>query len=424
MVGLRRFVVLGVCLTSASSASAADWPCKLGPQSNNTTPESIVPWSEPPPVVWRHTVGHGFSMPIAADGLVFVHATVPDREAESVTAYDALTGKVRWSDTYDRPTYDSQLGDGPRCTPLYEAGRLYAYGVNGVLGCYEAATGKRLWQTNPYEQFKAPLPTFGVTGSPAVFGDRLIVAVGGNASTVVAYDTTTGKVVWSKFDEPAASAAPIVRTFGSSDAPQAEVIVQTSLRLLGLDPRDGTVHWEHPLIFQPTGTTSTPLLVGDRLICTSQDIGTLSLKLPNEKGRAPEVLDWRQDWGGYFSCGTTDGKGRAYVITNVLMPLPRADLRCLNLEDNKELWHENGLGYFHFAVTAGSNGRVLILDDAGSLLVAEPTDKGFNELCRTKVCGGTLVPPALSNGKLYVRDDKEVICLQLPTAEKATDAEE
>jgi outer membrane protein assembly factor BamB len=398
----------------ASQATAADWPRHLGPADNNASAETVAAWQDPPEVVWRHEVGQAYSVPIVADGKVFVHATVSGREAEQVTAFDAVTGRELWTDVHERPKFDSQLGDGPRSTPTCESGRLYTYGINGLLSCYEAAGGKRLWQTNPYTDLKAALPNFGVCGSPAVVGDRVIVSVGGESSAVVALDAATGKIVWKEFDEPAASASAVVRKFGPSDAPRVEVIVQTTLRVIGLDPHDGSVNWEHPLVFQPTGVAPTPLVVGNRLICTTQDSGTLVLKLPEEQGGVPEVQEWRQDWAGYFSTGATYGDNRAYLVTNALMPLPSADIRALDVAANKELWRKSGVGYFHVGLTTLADGKLLILDDAGNLLLSQPTDAGLDELCRAKVCGGTFSHHVLAGGRLYVRDGKEVVCYQLP----------
>ena len=96
-----------------------------------------------------------------------------------------------------------------------------------------------------------------------------------------------------------------------------------------------------------------------------------------------------------------------------LAPLPRADLRCLDLSDGKEVWHKANLGYFHFAVMGVANGRLLILDDGGSLVLAEVNRKGYRELAKAKVCLGTFSSPALANGRLFVRDNAEVICLKL-----------
>jgi outer membrane protein assembly factor BamB len=147
-------------------------------------------------------------------------------------------------------------------------------------------------------------------------------------------------------DEPAGSASLVVLTRGEGEDRQSEVVVQTTLRLVGLDPRDGAVRWEHPLVFQPSGVSPTALAVGDRLICSTQDTGTLSLKLPTDRAATPELGWWKQDVASYFSSGAVGvGSGKQVVIvTNALVPLPRADLRCLDPADGTEHWQKQGLG--------------------------------------------------------------------------------
>jgi outer membrane protein assembly factor BamB len=419
MQSLRDFLVLTAILPGVSSfiaagqAGAADWPQWLGPDRNGVTSEVVAPWTDPPAVVWRQPVGNGYSSPIVSEGMVFFHAAVAGKQEEQVQALDANTGKVVWTDIYARGEFRSQLGVGPRTTPTVSGGKLITYGITGVLTCYEAKTGKRLWQTNPYETFSSPLPRFGVCSSPAVTDGRVIVLVGGGTTAVAAYDVNSGELAWKGLEEPAGSASPIVLTRTIGGQPQTEVVVQTTLRLLGLSSQDGAVRWEHPLVFQPNGVSPTPLSVGKMLVCTTQDTGTLALQLPEGGSAGPELKWWKQDANSYFSTGTLGPTGSILVVTNVLMPLPRADLRCIDLEKGETLWTREGLGYFHFGAISTGDGKLLLLEDTGHATLAEVTRQEFKTLARSQVSRGTLTSPAFAGGKLYVRDDKEIVCLQL-----------
>src|SRR5262249_22225501 len=167
----------------AAAVRAADWPQWLGPKRDGSTAEKVAPWpeKETPKVLWRETVGQGFSSPVVAGGRVFIHASAKDKDKseEEVLAFDAATGKPLWKDSYTRPSYQSVLGRGPRATPTVAGKRLYTMGVNGLLSCYEVEDGKRLWQVDLYKQFKADLPSYAVCCSPLVIGNRVIVSVGG-----------------------------------------------------------------------------------------------------------------------------------------------------------------------------------------------------------------------------------------------------
>lgn len=402
------------------TATAADWPQWLGPARNGVTSEVVQPWTTAPKTLWRHPVGNGYSSPVVAAGIAVVHAAVAGKDAEEVSAYQAAGGELLWSDTYSRAPYRSQLGVGPRTTPTIADGKLFTYGITGVLSCYDLKEGKRLWQTNPYDKFGAGLPRFGVCASPVVTGGRVIVMVGGG-SAVVAYDVATGELSWKVLDEPASSASPIVFVHGPQDKRQSDVVVQTTLRTVGLNPEDGAVRWEHPLVFQPSGVSPTPLAVGQSLVCSTQDTGTLALDFSEAGTGNPRSPWWNQDLTSYFSTGTLGPAGSVIVVTNQVMPLPRTDLRCLDMAKGEQLWHKEGLGYFHVGVIATGDGKLLMLDDGGYLVLAEATREQYKQLAKSQVCRGTLCNPACSDGRLFVRDDKEIICLSLgaePAADK------
>src|SRR5262245_6525855 len=157
----------------------ADWPQWLGPDRDGSSREPVAPWKAAPKVLWQRPVGEGFSSPVVAGGRVFVHARVPDKDEEEVVALDAASGKPLWRDAYPRAPFASPIGTGPRATPAVSAGRLYTYGITGVLSCYQADTGKLLWRTDVYKAFGAERPRHGVCCSPLVEGTHVLVSVGG-----------------------------------------------------------------------------------------------------------------------------------------------------------------------------------------------------------------------------------------------------
>jgi outer membrane protein assembly factor BamB len=377
--------------------------------------EKVSVWTKFPKASWKRTTASGFGTPVVADGILFVHTVGGGKDEEEVIAVDVKTGEDLWHDVYPRSPFRSQLGSGPRATPMVANGKLYTTGITGVISCYEAKTGKRVWQMNPWEDLKIPRPGFGVCASPVVVADRIIIPVGGEGASIVAFDAQTGKEVWKQFDEPAGAASPTVVTRGEGSEARKEVVVQTTLRLVGLDPVDGKVHWEHPLVFEPSGVTPTSLALGDLLICSTQDTGTMALKMPTGSESTPPSQEWwKQDLSSYFSTGSLDPNGRVFLITNQVMPLPRADLKCLDAKTGEELWTKTGMGYFHFGIITLADGKLLTLDDAGTLILAEPGEKEFKELARATVCGGSFCNPVLADGRLYVRDSKEIRCYRIP----------
>jgi outer membrane protein assembly factor BamB len=282
------------------------------------------------------------------------------------------------------------------------------------LTCYDAISGQRRWQANLYEQLEAELPAFAVCCSPLVVGNRVIVSVGGQGRCAVALNTETGDVEWQSLDDAASTSSAVLFAGGKRPAGVAqEVVLMTPLRLLGIDPLDGTLRWEHSMIFQPQGTSPTPLVFGDRIVASTQAHGGVCV-LVDALG---EVQAAKEAWQNsaaksYFSSGVATPEA-LFLVTNTLEPLPTTNLTCLDPSNGKELWTEGRIGYFHAALLRMADGKLLVLNDSGVLTLLDATRQGVKELARAKVCGGTLVAPAYSNGRLFVRDDKELICLEL-----------
>jgi len=273
MANLRALIVLLLVLPASR---ADDWPQWLGPKRDGGTSEKFGAWKEAPKKLWEQPVGPGYSVPVIVGERVFVHERVRGKDQEQVVAYDAKTGKELWHEAYDRAPYSSALNTGPQATPTVAGNRLYTFGITGVLSCYEVDTGKRLWQVDAYKKLNATLPRFGVTCSPVVAGNRVIVAVGGKGSSVVAFDTEKGDLQWQALDEPAGTASPVLFAAGGR---LPDAVFMTTLRLVGLNPLDGSVDWEHPLVFQPSGTAPTPMIMGNEMLTSTMTNGSTLIRL-------------------------------------------------------------------------------------------------------------------------------------------------
>jgi outer membrane protein assembly factor BamB len=413
MTEFRAVFALLVC---AAVVQADDWSQWLGPKRDGSTAEKVASWKEkePPKVLWRQAVGQGFSSPVVAGGRVFIHAWVQDKDEEEVVVFDAVTGKQLWKDSYPRPHFKSVLGNGPRATPTVAGKRLYTIGINGLLSCYEVEKGKRHWQVDLYKQFKADLPSFAVCCSPLVVGNRVIVSVGGKGRCVVALHTDTGDVQWQALDDAASTSSPVLFAGGERLRGAApDVVFITPLRLVGLDPLDGTLRWEHSMVYQPRGTSPTPLATGDKIVASTQAHGAVAVQVSKKDDKLAAGSAWQnKEMKSYFSSGVA-ANDLLFLVTNAVEPLPATAITCVEAQTGKELWKKEKVGYFHVGLIRTGDGKLLTLNDAGLLTLLEVDAKVAKEVARAKVCGGTLVSPALAGGRLYVRDNKEVICLQL-----------
>ncbi|HXG10364.1 MAG TPA: PQQ-binding-like beta-propeller repeat protein [Gemmataceae bacterium] len=401
--------LIALCLCT-TLAAAADWPQWLGPGRNAVSPEKVAVWKEPPRVLWRQPVGEGHSSPVVAGGRVFLHVKVKDKDEEEVLCFASPTGKQLWRYTYPRARFDSPFGVGPRATPAVVEGRVYALGVTGVLTCLEADSGKPVWQVDTARQFQPPPLKFGVSCSPLVEGDKVLVNVGAKGASVVAFGKAKGEVVWKSLDDPASYSSPIV----FDQAGRRQVVFLTGANVVSLDPASGEVFWKFPLVDLLSESSTTPIRAGDLLLASSVTYGSVGLRLQVKDSKPAFSQAWKNGaLTCYFSTPVPVGKEHVYLVTGGLLPPPRVTLRCVASATGEELWNRPKVGRYHASLLRTGDDKLLMLDDNGNLVLLDPDPKEYRELARARVCGPTWAHPALADGRLYVRDDKELICLQL-----------
>jgi len=402
---------LAVLLASCSMAAAGDWPQWLGPDRNGSSREVVGPWKHPPKVLWRHAVGEGHSSPVVAGGRVVLHTKVNGKEEEEVTAYSARSGKRLWHTAYGRGSFSSLFGNGPRATPAVAAGRVYANGATGILTCLDARNGDKVWQVDTLTTFKAPNLKFGVSCSPLVEGDNVLVNVGGKGASVVAFGTDKGDVAWKSLDDLASYSSPTALGRGK----ERQVVFVTEQGVRSLRPSDGRLLWKFHMVDLLNESSTTPVHVGDLLVAGSVTYGSVGLKLKTVDGKPAARQAWKNGaLTCYFSTPAAVGKDYLYMVTGTFIPPPAATLRCVDAATGKELWQRAKVAKYHAALLRTGDDKLLMMEDGGELVLLDPSPKGYRELARSKVCGEIWAHPALSDGRLYVRDDQELICLRLP----------
>ncbi len=228
---MRLPTTLAVLVVLSPFAAAADWPQWLGPNRDGSVPEKVVPWKGDLKVLWRADVGEGHSSPVVAGGLVYLHTKVAGKDAEMVQAFDAKTGNEVWKQAYDKPAFTTLFGNGPRATPCLHDGMIYTFGITGVLAGWDAKSGKPIWKRDTLADPKKDNLFFGVSASPLIVGQNVIVQGGGKGSRgLKAFDCKTGKPAWTAGKDPASYAAPVL--FGN------EIVVLTGQNLMSVS-RDG-----------------------------------------------------------------------------------------------------------------------------------------------------------------------------------------
>jgi outer membrane protein assembly factor BamB len=426
----------------SATIKADDWPQWMGPQRDGVWRETGILARFPkdgPKVLWRAEVGGGFSGPAVADGRVFVMDRKGEmlpkgkespgkgglKGKERIVCVDADSGKPLWMHEYDCD-YRILYTSGPRTTPVVRDGKIYALGAMGDLLCLEAANGKVHWHKRLTELYQTKPPLWGYACHPLVDGDRLFCLVGGADSAVVAFDRKTGKELWKALTvEEIGYAPPMIFEAGG----KRQLIAWHTEAMNSLDPATGQVYWSVPFPdgepVRPAITVSTPRKEGNLLYVSSPHHGSLMLELADDRPAA-KVL-WK---GKSNDLSKPDGLhalmgspilqgGHVYGVCNF------GELRCLAADTGKRLWEHptlerRALGPTTFIVPQGN--RHFLFSDAGDLIIARLTPKGYDKIDRAHVIEPTLFSrgrdvvwshPAFANRCVYVRNDRELICLSL-----------
>jgi glucose dehydrogenase len=395
---------------------AEDWPQWLGPRRDGSSMEKIKPWKGDLKVLWRNAVSAGHSSPVIAGGKVYLFTRVKDKQAEQLTAYDAKTGKPLWDTPYPRAFFASPFGTGPQATPVVAGGRVYTFGATGVLACFDAEKGSLKWQVDTLKKFGAKNLFFGMACSPLVEGDRVIVNVGGpKDASVVAFNKDNGEKVWGSLNDRPSYSSGIALGKGK----ERQVVFLTAKGVRSLNPTDGKLFWEVPLVDKLSESSMTPVRVGDVLLASSVTFGMMGLQLSTKDDKPAAKQIWtNKTLTCYFSTPIPVGKDHVYMVTGVasLLKTVTSTLRCVEVKTGKELWNKPKIGRYHAAMLRTADDKLLLLSDLGNLILLDPDPKQYRELARSKVGKGEQIwaHPAVSDGRLYLRDEKELICLQLP----------
>jgi outer membrane protein assembly factor BamB len=415
---MKALQALAALMLVANGALADDWPQWLGPKRDGSTTEKVAAWKDALKVLWKEPVGEGHSGPVVVKDRVFLHTRITDKDRvqkepqEELSAFDAAGGKLQWrSAPVQRGKFADpfNFGTGPRATPAVVDGKVYTFGITGILSCIHADSGKVAWQVNTLKKYNAPNLFFGMSGSPLIVDDRVLVNVGGKGASVVAFDRDNGEEQWKALDDPASYSSPILVRRGRDK----QVIFLTGRRLLGLSPLDGKLYWEHPFVDKLSESSTTPVVAGDVLFGSSVTLGGVALKLEaGEKGPTVKQLWMEPKYNCYFATPVPVGE-YLYLVTGSLLA-KKASLHCVEIATGKQQWTRENVGKYHASLLRTGDNKLLMLEEAGDLVLIEPDPKEYRELARSNVCGTTWVHPAVADGRLYIRDKTHLSCVQLP----------
>ncbi|OWK47172.1 PQQ-binding-like beta-propeller repeat protein [Fimbriiglobus ruber] len=394
---------------------ATDSPCYRGPSGNGLAPGVTLAgdWTATPPKeLWRHPVGTGHAgIAVAGNSAV----TIEQREGdEVVVCYDRATGRERWAYAYPARFSQSEPmgGDGPRTTPAIADGDVYSLGARGDLVCLDGSIGSPRWKVNVIADNGAAIIDWGVSASPVVVGGLVVVNPGidpkQNANqAVAAYDRKSGKKVWANGSKPAAYASPQRVVFGGKE----QVLVFDAAGLGGYDLADGAELWRHPWKTSMNMNSAQPVVVGPDRVFVSSELSNGGAVVEVRYDDAEKKWQAREVWHtralcARFACPVVHN-GYIYGLSGGL-------LVCVDAKTGKQVWNDGKYGDGqivlsgdYLVISAEKPGRVV-------LVAADPSE--FRELGSMPVFKDrTWNVPALAGNQLFMRNHREMACLELPT---------
>jgi outer membrane protein assembly factor BamB len=408
-VGRMRVALFVGSMLFASHVRAGDWPQILGPHRDGRAEGESLADSWPaggPKVLWERPVGRGYAgVAVVGERGVLFHRV---ENEELVEAFDVKTGKSAWKVAV--PTsYVSGISpdDGPRCVPVIQGERVIVFGAQGHLACLRLSDGAKQWSHDTRAEFGTSEGYFGAGSSPLAEGNKVIVDVGGakNGAGVVAFSLETGKLVWKQTSEAASYSSPIAVTVHGV----RHVIVETRLTTVSLNPETGAVRFEIPFGMRgPTVNGANPTVVGDRLFLTaSYGIGALLAKIG--EASVEKLWDSNDLISSQYATCIADG-GVLYGIHG-RDDQGQASLRCIDPEKQKVLWEKEDFGY---ATLLFADGKLLAQKTDGNFVLLKASPAQYTELATAPVFNTkTFALPALAAGRLYVRDDHTLKCLDV-----------
>jgi outer membrane protein assembly factor BamB len=388
-------IVLSFSIVGAAQAGS-DWPQWRGPNRDGISKETglLKQWGpDGPPLVWKTSgAGNGYSSFAVAGGRIFTMGLRGNREY--VIAFDVVSGKEVWA-TPHGGAFRNDRGDGPRGTPTVDGATLYALGGNGDLSALDVRTGKVIWTMNVLQKFGGSNITWGISESPLVVGEKVLVNAGGPGASIVALNKKDGSLIWKSQSDRSGYSSAIPVQVGST----TQVVFFTHHRALGLDLKDGKLLWEYDRAANDVANVATPVVRGNRVFISS-DYGTgAGLMEIKADGKAQEV---------YFTKDMRNHHSSSILIGDYLYGFSSGILTAMRFDTGEVAWRDRSVGKGSLVY---ADGNLYALSENGVVGLIEATPTGYREKGRFRIAQDSLptwTHPVVAGGRLYLRDQDTI----------------
>ncbi|MXX76937.1 MAG: PQQ-binding-like beta-propeller repeat protein [Holophagales bacterium] len=387
-----------------ATPSPGSWPYYRGVHMDGRYPQPInTAWpNEGPPELWRIPVGGGYASFVVGDGLAY---TIEQRrEQEVVAAYDLQTGVERWNASWDARFEESMGGDGPRATPALYEGTLVALGATGELQALDAASGASIWRTNVLKDSGAANLTWGMAASPAILDGAVLTAPGGPNGAVIAYELETGAIRWRALDAQGAYTAPTVFTLDDL----SQIVLIGADQVVGLATDGSETYWSTPWATMNGINAAQPLQVAPNRIFVSSGYGHGAAVLEVDAAPEANTASVKEIW---FNNRMKNTFSTSVFHDGYVYGLDNGILACVDAETGDRMWKGGRYGHGQLLLASG---HLLITTERGQLVLVRATPESHQEVAALPaVSGRTWNNPAIAEGILLVRNDREAVAFDI-----------
>lgn len=414
---IRAIVTVSILLMTYQ-VSASDWPQYLGPDRNAVSGEKglLRSWpAEGPKVLWTVPLGEGFGGPAISEGKVYVYDRVDDK-TNILRCVDIMTGKEEWTFSHEAP--GSVSYDGSRSVPTIDDNRIFICDLFGNFHCLDKNTHKVLWEKNIWTDFKgADLPRWAIAQNPLVYQNMVIVASQTRQAGVVAYDKKNGNIIWKTPGLPG-EVGYVSPKIVKIDGEDQLIMITASSRdgstkgvVLGYNPANGTLLWTYEGWQCGIPIPNVTVISDNKLFITGGYRAGGTIMEINKKGSVYEVKEIMH--AADFSTHAHPAiLYKDHLYGHCTNNDQRNGFVCMDLEGNIK-WKTGNKPGFDKGGMILADDMIISSDGEKMLYLIDPDPAGFKVLAQAELLETkqAWAPLALSDGKLIVRDQKQMKCV-------------
>jgi outer membrane protein assembly factor BamB len=397
-----------VLLLLTAPVRAGDWPFLRGPHHNGVSAETgwVSRWPDSGPrVAWRTNVGVGASSVVVVGDRVITMGSRKDANEDIVWCLDADSGRVLWQYAYPSKFDARQFEGGTASTPTVDGPFVYTLGYEGQLHCLNLEDGRIVWSRHLVDDFGGRYSSWKYAGSPLVTNGLVILDTGADGNSTLALDKNSGRKVWGAGHDLAGYATPIPYEYGG----RRGVLVFKARAMVAHEVTTGQELWRIDWRTYYDCNASTPTVVGDKLFISTGYGGRSARGALFQLGQGQPRQIWlNQDLETKMNSAVVYG-GHVYCISEK----SRGQLMCFDLRDGTVVWAERSFAPYGTLMIA--DGKLIILDEKGELVIADAAPGGYRELARAQIFSERCwVMPVLANGRIYARSNLgKMVCLDV-----------